>query len=144
MPLTDKNASTADTCLEFMKRVTELKENEIFVFGSNLCGRHICGAAADAQKYFGAQPGVGEGLTGLCYAIPTVDTDFERRSLEHIAGSVERFLQQARNWPDRKFIITPIGCGIAGYKPIQIAPMFDGAPHNCILPPEFNQSTKTK
>ena len=90
-----------------------------------------------AQRLFGAQNGRSEGHTGSSYAIPTVDTDFEVRSLEHIKQSVDRFIAFAKEHPELKFIVTPIGCGIAGLKPEKIAPMFNLAPANCDLPKEF-------
>jgi hypothetical protein len=120
-----------------VKFITTLKPYEIFVFGSNLAGIHGAGAAKQARNQFGAEMGVGEGLTGQCYALPTLDTDLEQRSLEHIQASVERFFQQARNWRHKTFLVTPVGCGLAGFNPEQIAPLFKHAPPNCILPEEF-------
>lgn len=120
-----------------MKSITTLNPDEIFVFGSNLAGRHGKGAALDAARRFGAESGVGEGLTGRCYAIPTKDYRIKARPLIHIENSVRTFLKVAASMPDKKFIITPIGCGLAGYTPAEIAPMFKDAPSNCILPDEF-------
>ena len=102
-----------------------------------MAGRHGAGAAKDAHKLFGAVYGVGEGVTGQCYALPTLDTDLCQRSLEHIQESVHRLFQQARNWPTKQFIVTPVGCGLAGYQVSEIAPMFKHAPSNCIMPEEF-------
>jgi hypothetical protein len=123
-------------------RITELKPNQVFVFGSNLAGLHGGGAAADAARLFAARNGVGEGMTGQCYAIPTLDTDFEKRTIDHIAESVRRFLQYAKAYPELEFIVTPIGTGIAGFRHEEIAPLFQGAPTNCKLPEEWQGLTQ--
>ena len=118
--------------------VTELKENEIFVFGSNLQGKHIGGAAKIAEQKFGAKLGVAFGKVGQTFAIPTVD--FEGHiNLEEIKGYVEKFLDSASQWENVVFLVTPIGCGIAGFKIEEIAPMFRRAIEmdNVYLPNEF-------
>lgn len=99
--------------------ISELADNEIFVFGSNLAGMHGGGAAQIANKKFGAEIGVGVGLTGQCYAIPTM-----QGGVETIKPYVDDFIAFARQWPDITFLVTPIGCGIAGFTPEQIAPLF--------------------
>jgi len=109
----------------------------VFVFGSNLAGRHGKGAALWARQHRGAVYGVGLGLTGNSFAIPTKDRDLKTLPLDEISRYVDRFLRFATDRPDLTFQVTPIGCGLAGYKPEQIAPMFRGAPANCQLPPEF-------
>lgn len=109
----------------------------VFVFGSNLAGRHGAGAALWARQHRGAKVGVGEGMTGNAYAIPTKDANIKTRPLDDIAKSVRYFLDYARSRPDLEFQVTEIGCGLAGYTPDQIAPMFRGAPFNCRLPPAF-------
>jgi hypothetical protein len=110
---------------------------DIFVFGSNLAGRHGKGAALWARRQHGAINGRGEGLQGHSYAIPTKDAELKTLPLEMIVGHVDRFLDFARMRPDLRFTLTPIGCGLAGYKPEQIAPMFAAAPPNVLLPEEF-------
>ncbi len=120
-----------------MKRITQLNTNEVLVFGSNLLGVHGAGAARDAHKLFGAQWGVGEGLTGQCYALPTKDFKIQTRTLYDIAESVQRFILAASARPELTFIVTPVGCGLAGMRPEQIAPMFKNVPKNCVLPDEF-------
>lgn len=110
---------------------------EIFVFGSNLQGRHGKGAALAAVKYYGAKYGQGEGLQGNSYAIPTKQTPYASLSLKSIAFYVEQFLDFAEKNSNLTFIVTPIGCGLAGYTPKDIAPMFKGAPENVNLPEEF-------
>jgi hypothetical protein len=106
----------------------------VFVFGSNMAGQHLGGAAKTAQEDWGAEAGVAEGHTGRSYAIPTMDKDFKPLPLEDIKHSVNKFLLYAKANPDLKFLVTAIGCGIAGYKAEQIAPMFIEAPNNCMLP----------
>ena len=113
------------------------KKNEIFVFGSNLAGRHGKGAALTAKIYHGAIYGRGCGLQGKSYAIPTKDYDLNSLSLSDIKDFVSEFLQFAFYNPQLEFRVTAIGCGLAGYQPSQIAPMFRGAPSNCRLPNEF-------
>ena len=110
---------------------------EIFVFGSNLAGRHGKGAALFAKQNHGAIYGRGEGLQGSSYAIPTKDERLQSLPLERIAKHVERFKEVANYFPAITFRLTPIGCGLAGYKPEQIAPMFKGATENVIIPEEF-------
>jgi len=109
----------------------------IFVFGSNLAGRHGKGAAAFARLERGAVYGVGQGPQGRSYAIPTKGHTLEVLSLGEIAVNVALFLIYAHAHQSERFEVTAIGCGLAGYSPEQIAPMFRGAPPNCELPPEF-------
>ena len=109
----------------------------IFVFGSNLAGRHGAGAALWARQNRGAIHGQGEGLQGDSYAIPTKDERLRTIGLLEIWQYVEVFLDLARSRPDLNFELTPIGCGLAGYRPDQIAPMFREAPSNVRLPDEF-------
>ncbi len=106
----------------------------IFVFGSNLAGRHGRGAALVAAQAWGAEYGVGEGRTGSAYAIPTKGKNMKTRSLKNIRISVERFIEYAIENPGLTFRVTRVGCGLAGYADKQIAPMFAKAPSNCELP----------
>lgn len=96
----------------------------IFVFGSNLAGRHGRGAALYAREHFGAQLGVGVGLTGQAYALPTKDTQLKTLPLDRIAGYVEAFIQKAVSMPETFFWLTPVGTGLAGYTHDDIAPLF--------------------
>ncbi len=121
------------------ENITKLEPDEVFVFGSNLAGIHGAGAAKTALLYFGARYGVGEGFTGQCYAIPTKDRNIETLSIEAIAKHVHKFLRVAALLPDKTFLVTKIGCGLAGYTPADIGPLFKGAPPNVILPKEFVQ-----
>lgn len=106
----------------------------IFVFGSNLAGRHGKGAALHARQKHGAKYGVGFGPTGNSYAIPTKDEHLRTLPLWHVALHVAVFIAYARDHPAIDFEVTRIGCGLAGYTDDQIAPMFAGAPANCHLP----------
>lgn len=111
----------------------------IFVFGSNLAGRHGKGAALHARKVHGAVYGVGVGPTGSAYAIPTKDERIKTLPLERIEIHVADFLNYAKDHPELTFLVTRIGCGLAGYKDHQIAPMFRYTPENCILPNEWKR-----
>lgn len=113
------------------------QSKEIFVFGSNLAGRHGKGAALTAKKKYGAESGVGVGRTGNSYAIPTKDGDLKVLDLNTIHIFVSEFILYAKRNPDLTFRVTNIGCGLAGYKPEQIAPMFEGHPSNCIFSLDF-------
>jgi hypothetical protein len=106
----------------------------IFVFGSNEAGRHGKGAALEARRNHGAIYGQGEGLQGRSYAIPTKDARLRTLPLDGISVYVARFKAFAASRPDLHFKVTPVGCGLAGYGPADIAPLFADAPHNCDLP----------
>lgn len=108
--------------------------SEIFVFGSNLAGRHGKGAALAALRDHGAVRGRGFGPQGNSYAIPTKDTRLISLPLERIRNYVREFLAYARQHPELTFQVTRVGCGLAGYTDEQIGPMFVGASNNCKLP----------
>jgi hypothetical protein len=114
-----------------------MSERIIFVFGSNLAGRHGAGAAKWALENKGAIWGQGIGMMGDSYGIPTKDENIETLSLDRIRIFVNYFLEFARNHPHLKFQLTPIGCGLAGLKPNQVGPMFKGVTSNVMVPPEF-------
>lgn len=103
---------------------SKLEANEIFVFGSNLGGYHGGGAARVAFENFDAVMGVGVGFTGQCYALPTKSKELETLPLADINKSVNELYIQIQNHPDTFFVITAVGCGIAGYTADDIAPMF--------------------
>ena len=115
-------------------RIDIREEHEIFVVGSNLAGRHGGGAARAANMKFGAEWGVGVGLTGQSYAIPTM-----QGGVETIKPYVDEFIRFAQENPGLKFLVTRIGCGIAGFKDEEIAPLFDKAMQvpNIYLPETF-------
>ena len=114
--------------------ITALAPNEVFVFGSNLEGLHGGGAAAAAMRFFGAVWGQGVGLQGQSYAIPTM-----HGGVDEIRPYVDEFIEFARNHPELTFLVTRIGCGIAGFTDQQIAPLFVYALEmsNVILPKTF-------
>jgi len=110
-----------------------LKKNEIFVFGSNAQGMHLGGAARVAYNKFGAEWGNGEGMQGQSYALPTMEGKVNTQN------AVKRFTECAKKHPELLFFVTPVGCGIAGYSPQEIAPMFKEAAmmENIYLPVSF-------
>lgn len=122
--------------------IEELKKGEIFVFGSNMLGEHAGGAARIALEKFGAINRRAEGIQGQSYAIPTLDKELKKLPLEDIAYYIQSFLQYAYFNPNKKFYVTKIGCGIAGFEVAEIRHLFrelmdgDNLP-NVILPKEF-------
>lgn len=103
------------------ERIDSLEPNQVFVFGSNKAGMHGGGAAAFAHRRFGAEWGVGEGMTGKCYALPTMEGE------KSLAEAVDRFTEHASADTDHIFLVTAVGCGIAGYTPEEVAPYFTKA-----------------
>lgn len=110
----------------------------IFVFGSNLAGRHGSGAARTAMKSWGAMYAMGRGRSGQAYALPTKDGNLDPPPLEAIAFYVAEFLDYAAANPNFTFLLTKIGCGLAGYTAREIAPLFRNAPPNVQLPEGWN------
>lgn len=108
-----------------------LNNSEIFVFGSNLSGIHGAGAAKTAFEQYGAILGQGIGLQGKSYAIPTKDFSINTLPLDSIKKHINNFINFAKTNPNLTFIVTRIGCGLAGYKDHEIAPLFKEAPKNC-------------
>ena len=116
--------------------IIELKENEIFVFGSNLEGMHGGGAARLAHEKFGAIWGQGVGLQGQSYGIPTM-----HGGVEDIKPYVDEFIEFAKSHPELTFLVTRIGCGIAGFRDVEIAPLFKECikMENICLPKSFHE-----
>lgn len=116
------------------EKIESLEPHEIFVFGSNLSGAHGGGAAHIAFRLFGAEWGVGVGLTGQSYAIPTM-----QGGVKTIKPYVDQFISFAKNHPQYTFLVTRIGCGIAGFRDEDIAPLFFQALPitNILLPRTF-------
>ncbi len=119
-------------------KITELDEDQIFVFGSNKAGLHGAGAAKTALRW-GAQRGIGYGRSGSTFAIPTKNERIQSMEIEDIKFYVSAFIAYARLRTDKVFLVTEIGCGLAGYKPEQIAPLFRAAANldNVCLPERF-------
>lgn len=113
--------------------IKSLESNEIFVFGSNANGFHGGGAAAFAMHKFGAIWGQGEGLQGQCYAIPTME------GMDNMKAAIERFTQFADQHSELRFLVTRVGCGVAGYSVREVAPLFKGciSLENVALPSDF-------
>ena len=128
-----KNAQVINGHRVASDSIAQLNDNEIFVFGSNVQGMHGGGAAWYAHKNFGAEWGVGEGLTGRTYALPTMEG---KASLAH---AVKNFISCARQHTELTFLVTAVGCGIAGYSPSEVAPLFKEAEalNNVFLPQVF-------
>lgn len=114
--------------------ITELADDEVFVFGSNLRGMHGGGAAATAYRCFGAVWGQGVGLQGKSYGIPTM-----QGGVKTIKPYVDEFIAFAKTHPELRFLVTKIGCGIAGFRDEEIAPLFKEAigQANIVLPYDF-------
>ena len=112
---------------------------KIFVFGSNLAGRHGAGAARYACAHYDAEYGVGVGPTGCAYALPTKDRHLNTLPLNQIELYISQFLRYAELNPDDEFLLTPIGCGLAGYRRDQIKPLIEmyNRPSNVIYTQEW-------
>lgn len=111
--------------------ITVLEPGQVFVFGSNAEGQHVGGAARTAWREFGAVWGIGQGLQGRSYAIPTMG------SFRQFEIAAEIFLLEARGRQDLRFLLTPVGCGIAGWTADVVAPLFAEAPANVWFPQSF-------
>ena len=133
-----KNAQIINGRRVASDHIATLGENEIFVFGSNIQGAHGGGAAWFAHKNLGAEWGVGEGLTGRCYALPTMEGEAS------LKVAVDHFIACAKEHPELTFLVTAVGCGIAGYTPNEVAPLFKEALtlENVYLPEIFLENTK--
>lgn len=115
---------------------------EVFVFGSNLAGRHGKGAALEAKEKWGAIYGKGQGRQGNSYAIPTKDYNLRPLPLDKIASYIALFKEYAFYHDEDIFRLTAIGCGYAGYKPEQIGPLFGKVTYNVKIPKEFKPFVK--
>ena len=125
------------------ENITDLKENEVFVFGSNENGFHAAGAAKLAKDKFGAIEGKGFGPAGQSFAIPTKDWSMNQIPYDALECFVMRFIGYALHNPDKKFLVTQIGCGLAGFKPEEVAPFFKLAEHiSNISLPKDRKSTR--
>jgi len=123
--------------MKFHKDGKKPLKNQIFVFGSNKAGRHGAGAAKAAHIHYGAEYHNGFGLQGKSYAIPTKDFSIQTMELDEIKYYVTSFLRFAIANPQMEFFVTRIGCGLAGYRDEDIAPMFRRAPDNCSFAEEW-------
>jgi hypothetical protein len=105
----------------------------IFVFGSNEAGRHGAGAALYALRHCGAQTGLGFGPSGTSFAIPTKNPHIQTLPLGKVSDYVQRFFEYAKCHPELEFKVTAIGCGLAGFRDEEMAPLFANAPDNCFF-----------
>lgn len=114
--------------------ITELKENEVFVFGSNLRGEHGGGAARQAFDEFGATWEVGEGLSGQSYAFPTLDENMQKLGVGELNCAKHALYRCARAHPNLTFLLTKVGCGIAGFDEAIMRKIFADTPRNVVKP----------
>lgn len=117
--------------------IKTLKPNQIFVFGSNVNGEHLGGAAKQAYKDFGATWGIGEGISGHSYAFPTLDRKMKPRSILNLKESVKKLYSMCELFNHCEFLLTKVGCGIAGYKEKFMKSLFKNPPNNLILPEDW-------
>lgn len=119
------------------------EDPRIFVFGSNTSGIHGAGAAAYAAGYLGAEDGIGEGLTGRAYAIPTRyvrDGQIQTLPFSYVAFAVDRFINFADKHPELRFFVSKVGCGLAGFTEKEMKYLFRDSPSNVDLPPGWLHS----
>lgn len=114
--------------------ITKLEKNQIFVFGSNLAGNHAGGAARQAYEEFGAEMGVGEGITGQSYAFPTLDENFQKLPEERLKEAVMSLYNTAIRTPNFEYLLTPVGTGIAGFSEEYMKSLFTLSPSNIKKP----------
>jgi hypothetical protein len=134
MVKTKTNSLTQIKCM-----ITKLKKNEIFVFGSNLNGAHAGGAALLAFQKFGAVMGVGDGITGSSYAFPTLDKKMQKVSISAFKKSVKKLYETCKENPSKVFLLTKVGCGIAGFAEREVQELFKSPPTNLVLPEDWRE-----
>lgn len=117
--------------------ITALTPDQIIVVGTNMNGHHYGGAAAQAHEDFGLAWGIAEGLSGQTYAFPTLEREMTRRGMKALERSRDKLFEAAKALPDKTFLLTKVGCGIAGYTEDEIRPLFANAPSNIIRPSDW-------
>lgn len=117
--------------------ITSLRFNEVFVFGSNLAGRHGAGAARQAHMQFGAKLGCGEGMTGQSYAFPTLNQALGKLPHSRLEEARDNLYWTCRQHADKRFLLTKVGCGLAGYNEDYMRLLFQNPPENLILPTDW-------
>lgn len=121
------------------ENIQVLEPNQVFVFGSNMAGEHVGGAAKIALEKFGAVHGLGEGYAGQSYAFPTLDSHYKKRSLNDLINSRSKLYQHAKDHPEKRYLVTKVGLGIAGFTLDEMRSVFTHEkPENVILPKEFS------
>lgn len=118
-------------------KIEDLEDNQIFVFGSNLAGNHAGGAARQAHEQFGAKMGIGEGMTGQCYAFPTLDERYKKVSNTVLKSARLKLYKTARYHRSKEFLLTKVGCGTAGFSEEKMQRLFTNAPENVIKPEDW-------
>ena len=117
--------------------IDQLEANSVFIFGSNLAGRHMGGAALTAKQKFGAIDEIGEGLVGQSYAFPTLDYELQQRDTAELEYSAMILKYTAESLPAVTFYLTKVGCGIAGYPEEKMKALFVDMPSNVIKPEDW-------
>jgi hypothetical protein len=120
--------------LNYHKNGEVPQAGEVFVFGSNLAGVHGAGAALEAMKNFGAKWKYPIGLVGQSYAIPTKDLDIITLDIAVVKSFIEDFVVFTKRTPNVHYFVTAVGCGLAGFKDSEIAPLFKGCSNLCSFP----------
>lgn len=116
--------------------ITRLRADEVFIFGSNKAGRHGKGAALQALK-FGALRGIGEGMQGQSYAFPTLSSKFRRLSDDELERSRDNLYATCRSHRCKRFLLTKVGCGLAGFPEGKMRALFADHPVNLVLPGDW-------
>jgi hypothetical protein len=117
--------------------ITTLTSNQVIVVGTNMSGSHYGGAAAQAYRDFGLSWGIAEGISGQTYAFPTLTREMTRRGIKALERSRDRLFETARSLPEKTFLLTAVGTGIASCPVEVMAPLFRDAPSNIVIPAEF-------
>lgn len=116
------------------KMIVRLADNQFFVAGTNYAGNHAGGAAFYAYEHFGLKFGIAEGLCGKTYAFPTLESDMNKRGMRGLIKSRDRFFETARALPEKQFVMSAVGTGIAGYEIGEMKILFENPPVNVVLP----------
>lgn len=116
------------------ENITELLSNQIFVFGSNEAWKHSGWAARIAYDKFNAEWGIWEWLTGQCYALPTLDWNFRKRTISQLRDSIDLFIEICNQIQDKQFLLTKVWCWIAWFKEEEIKELFKFTPKNVVKP----------
>lgn len=110
--------------------VTKLEPNQILVVGTNMNGHHYGGAAKQAYEDFGLKWGIPEGISGQAYAFPTLEREMTKRGIKALERSRDKLYETAKALPEKEFLLTPVGTGIAGFFYDEIKPLFENLPKN--------------
>lgn len=121
--------------------ITSLKDNQFIVVGTNLAGEHLGGAASQAHAYFGLEWGIGEGLSGQTYAFPTLGETLQKLTTIRLKDARNKLYSTCKSLPDKEFLLTAVGTGIAGYGVASMANIFINPPANLVLPAEVREDS---